>query len=153
MNGIPILYGITFEEQSKQHFMGVLLETESAIVEYDPIRKAIKVVWSGTPTNPDEFSIIYNTVLKGFKINFVNTLIHNLEKFSLNSQETYQEFFHRFLPSLAKCGLRKIISVESDEKSWKILEGQIRKLTNMFGKNIEVKIVNSFERAYEVSEY
>lgn len=127
--------------------MRVILETDNALVSYDDQKKAIVVCWSGV-AGIDEFYLVYNHVIKGFKIFFAHTLMLDLEKFGKLGKSSLDHLVKQVLPMSAKCGLRKLVLIHVDLTDLEEISQSLETSTNLFAGKIRVEQALDFKEAY-----
>lgn len=127
--------------------MRVLLETENAIVSYDEQKKALVVIWSGSG-GEDEFHLVYNNVIKGFKIFFAQTLMLDLEKFGKLGDLHLNHLLKDIFPMAVKCGLRKLVLVSMDANDKKSIREAIERLPTAFFGKMDIQYSLNFDNAF-----
>ena len=128
--------------------MRVLMETDHALVGCDEENKTVMVIWSGL-ADIDEFTHVYNNVLRSFKIYFVNRLVNDFTGFTNFNPEQIDFLLEKVFPIAYKCGMRSLINVG---QQFGIVEGLTENAESIFtsaGKKISIQATQDLNQALQ----
>ena len=124
------------------------MSLDNAIVGFDETRKTMLTLWAGA-INSREFNLVYKNVLKGFKIYFANTLISDFGKVSQLGSTEIDCFVNKIMPQAVKCGLRKLVIVNSSDLDCHQLSTILKNKIQTLQKKIQLEIADSIADPFE----